>query len=211
MEMHDTLAQSFTGIGFQLEAVRDGIRSTKADHRQLDVALEMVRMSHQEAKRSIAALTPKSLGEAGLMESLESAARKLVDGGSIEISTTIDGEPRIIPLRTFDGLFRIGQEAISNAIRHSHPTRIIISLIFAQNTLCLVVKDDGNGFSTDERYQGFGTRGMEKRAEGIDGTLQIRSSPGNGASVIVTVPLPIYKPRVLRLLRVLGSVSEHFQ
>jgi signal transduction histidine kinase len=211
MEMHDTLAQSFTGISFQLQAVREGIKSNKTDHRQLDVALDMVKMSHQEAKRNIAALSPQSLGEAGLMESLEGTARRLVDGGSIDISTAVHGKPRIIPLRVFDGLFRIGQEAISNAIRHSHLTRIVISLTFEPSDLCLIVKDDGIGFSTDNQYQGFGTRGMEKRAEGIGGTLQIMSSPGRGTNVVVTVPLPIRRARVLRLLRVLESMSEHFQ
>jgi signal transduction histidine kinase len=211
MEMHDTLAQSFTGIGFQLQAVREGIKNSRTDHGQLDVALDMVRMSHQEAKRSIGALTPKSLGETGLMESLEDAARRLVDGGSISISTTILGDKRVIPLRVFDGLFRIGQEAVSNAIRHSHPSRILIALTFEKDELQLLVKDDGDGFSTDQQYQGFGTRGMEKRAEGIGGSLHIQSSPGAGTSVIVTVPLPVRIARAAWLTQMLERFSERFQ
>jgi signal transduction histidine kinase len=205
MEMHDTLAQSFTGIGFQLQAVRDEIRKDDTTQRQLNVALDMVRMSHQEAKRSIASLRPTSLDDTELIDALEASARRLVNGGLVNISSSAHGDKRVIPLRAFDGLFRIGQEAISNAIRHAKPTRILISLFYEKNALRLVIEDDGSGFSTDGQYQGFGIRGIEKRVEGIGGNLQIISTPSNGTSVIVTVPLTPQKPYIHRVLRTLRN------
>jgi signal transduction histidine kinase len=210
MEMHDTLAQSFTGICFQLQSVQESIKKKELDHRQLDTALDMVRMGHQEAKSSIAALSAQSLDAAGLMRSLEDGARRLTHGGSIDISTLVQGNPRPLSAPIFDGLFRIAQEAITNAIRHSNPSRIVISLMFYPGSLHLMVKDDGTGFSANKSLMSLGTSGMEKRACELRGELQIMSASGRGTEVHVTVPLPKRRSRTFRILHSLDSIPEHF-
>jgi hypothetical protein len=201
-EMHDTLAQSFAGIGFQLEAIRSGVPSElPTTHQQLDLASDLVRHSHQEARRSIATLRPESHSTGDLLAALERCAQKLVEGGSVKILTTSTGEAVAIPLRITDTLYRIGQEAIANVIRHAHSTQITISLDYTQTTICLTVADNGRGFLQGQRSEGFGVRGMRNRAAVISASFQIVTS-GEGTRVLTTAPLPprinfISWPRIL--------------
>jgi signal transduction histidine kinase len=190
-EMHDTLAQSFAGIGFQLEAIRNGIPEVlSATHQQLDLASDLVHHSHEEARRSIATLRPETLASGDLITALESCARRMVEGGSVQVVTISSGDPRSMPLRITDTLYRIGQEAIANAVRHAHPATITISLEYERNLVHLLVADDGRGFTEAGDLRGFGLRGMRKRASTISAALQIRSHPSDGTRVAVTASLP---------------------
>ena len=193
-EMHDTLAQSFAGIGFQLEAIRSGVPDTlTATHQQLDLASDLVDHSHEEARRSIATLRPESLETVDLITALEASARRLVEGGTVRVEANCCGETRPIPLRITDTLFRIGQEAIANAVQHAHPSIIKISLDYDKNLVRLVIADNGVGFIKNGDLRGFGLRGMRKRAAMISAALQIASTPSVGTQIGITAPLP---PRI---------------
>jgi signal transduction histidine kinase len=197
LEMHDTLAQSFAGIRFQLQAIRDEINDRDAIGRELDLAASMVRRSHEEARRSIAALRPELLESVGLLRALEQSAKTMVAGGSIRVQTYGWGESHSIPVRTADTLFRIGQEALANAVRHANPSNLMISLIRSETILDLTIDDDGKGFVVDADSAGFGIRGMRKRADIISAELQIRSSPTHGTTVHVSAPMPAKLMRTL--------------
>jgi len=190
-EMHDTLAQSFAGIGFQLEAIRNGVPCDLAViHRQLDLASDLARHSHEEARSSIAALRPSSLQPGELITALEYRARRMVEGGAVRVVTACSGDVRGMPLRITDTLYRIGQEAIANAVRHAHPTEIAISIDYQKNLVRLLVADDGVGFTQAGDLLGFGLRGMRKRAATIAASLKVLSNPGHGTKLEVTAPLP---------------------
>jgi signal transduction histidine kinase len=190
MEMHDTLAQSFAGIGFQLQAIRDEAGDGEAIHQQLDTACDLVRTSREEARRSIAALRPELLESEGLLKALDQCARTMMDFGPIHTSTMSFGDVRSVPLRISDALFRIGREAITNAVRHGQPSEILISTFFETNTLKLIVKDNGVGFPVGAQSFGFGIQGMGKRADAIAADLHISSAPEQGTTVEVVAPLP---------------------
>lgn len=193
-EMHDTLAQSFAGIGFQLEAIRNGVpEEFSTTHQQLNLATDLARHSHEEARRSIATLRTESLESGDLLKSLQLCAQRMVEGGSVKISTAVHGDPRGLPLRITDTLYRIGQEAIANAVRHAHPTRITISLSYVGNLVTLLIADDGIGFVQGSGVSGFGIRGMRKRAAGIAAEFEIVGVAGEGTRVRVDVQLP---PRI---------------
>jgi signal transduction histidine kinase len=89
-----------------------------------------------------------------------------------------------------DTLYRIGQEAIANSIRHARPTSLAIELRFCSQWLRLIIADDGIGFAPGADSSGFGVRGMRKRALSISADLQIYSQPGEGTQVQVKVSLP---------------------
>jgi len=205
-EMHDTLAQSFAGIGFQLQAIRDEVDDRAAMHREIEMASTLVRRSHEEAKRNIAALRPELLESVGLLKALEESARSMVAGGNIRVIATSSGEPGRIPIRISDTLFRIGQEALANAVRHSSPTLLKITLTYGGNFLELTVEDNGKGFLIDSQSLGFGIRGMRKRADNISADLQIRSTPGVGTSVQAVAPVPV---SLTRLTSLWHSLLEH--
>ena len=195
-EMHDTLAQSFAGIGFQLEAIRDELGETADILPQIDLAQEMVHNSHQEARRSIAAMRPDHLEAVGLAGALREAAARMVAGGStVVVRVSSSGSERAIPLRVSDTLLRIGHEAIANAVRHAHPAYIDVSLRFYSGGVEMIVADDGSGFELTDGLEGFGIRGMHKRADSIGARFTVRTAPGQGTAVQVAAPLP---PSLLR-------------
>ncbi len=193
-EMHDTLAQSFAGIGFQLQAIRNGLPGGLTTlNQQLELASNLVRHSHEEARRSIATLRSEDLESEDILAALDHCARRMVEGGSVQVVAERDGEQRSIPLRIADTLYRIGQEAIANAVRHANPTLLTIRLIYDSDSVCLQINDNGTGFVQGNGVLGFGIRGMRRRAQGIFAAFQLHSQPGEGTSVSVEASLP---PRI---------------
>ncbi|MGA2808267.1 MAG: histidine kinase [Terracidiphilus sp.] len=190
-EMHDTLAQSFAGIGFQLQAIRNGLPDQMSPlNQQLELASNLVRHSHEEARRSIATLRTEDLESQDILAALERSARRMVEGGAVQVVSQREGDQRAIPLRIADTLYRIGQEAIANAVRHAHPSLLTIRLTYSGNSICLQIEDDGAGFVQGSGLPGFGIRGMRRRAQSISAAFQLHSERGEGTQVRVEAPLP---------------------
>ena len=195
-EIHDTLAQSFAGIGFQLRAIRNRISKSNTPLQseiimeELNRASDLVRHSHDEARRSITTLRPDATEANGLITALEQTARQMVGRAPVTIEAHVEGEAQPIPLRVLDGLFRIGQESIANAIQHGHPGRLLLKAIYAPSAIRLIIEDNGSGFVMNPESDGFGLTGIRRRAEAIRGTLQIDSTPGRGTRIVVDAPIP---------------------
>jgi signal transduction histidine kinase len=189
-EIHDSLAQSFAGIGFQLQAIRNSMpQDAQVLERQVDQAMSMARTSHEEALRSIASLRPESLGRVGLLSALRECAERMVKSGDVTVETYGEEDGKAVPLHIKDALFRIGQEAIANSIRHADPDTIRIRLQQRRASLCLSVEDDGRGFVADSDHAGFGLLGMHKRAESISARLSVKSAPGSGTRIEINAPI----------------------
>ena len=133
--------------------------------------------------------TQESLGE-DLLSSLSENAQVLVQNGQIQVEAHYTGHVRTIPRKARVQLFRIGQEAIANAIRHADPTHLVISIQYEDRVARLKITDDGRGFVMRGDLLGFGIRGMRKRASEINGDFDLVSVPGVGTTVIVSVPIP---------------------
>jgi signal transduction histidine kinase len=188
-DLHDTLAQSFAGIGFQLQAIRREIPRGFYDlDRQVDLARDLVRHSHREARRTLSSYSAEATEHFDLLRRLEKSARTMAEGGSVAITSSIAGNQRPLRPATADALLRIGQEAIANAIRHAEPTHLVIALFFDEDRVTLSVTDDGTGFVESGDLLGFGLRGMRKRAAAVSATFEIASVPGNGTQISVVVP-----------------------
>lgn len=190
-EIHDTLAQSFAGIGFQIQAIRRAIPSGLSNlESQVELARDLVRHSHKEARQSIEPLRLDEPDNIDLLPALEACAKKMVGGSPVEIAATVRGHARTLPPHIAEALLRIGQEAIANAVRHADPHHLEIVLAYENNTVHLRIVDDGVGFVVRGDLLGFGLRGMRKRAAAIAAKLAIVSQPGRGTQVDVTLPLP---------------------
>jgi len=190
-EIHDTLAQAFTGILAQVGAANqvltDDIEATGA---HLDLIKELARTGLTEARRSVVALRPQLLEEG----SLQSALHRLVAQiRAAAMDTTlyyeIEGAVYALPSEVESNLLRIGQEALTNAIRHAHADEIRVELVYDRDRFCLRVKDNGQGFGVGSipSSEGFGLLGMSERAERIGAQLTIRSQPGWGTEIVVVV------------------------
>jgi signal transduction histidine kinase len=191
LEMHDTLAQSFAGIGFQLQAIRNGITGEMTTLRQqLDLASNLVRHSHEEARRSIASLRTDEFQSEDVLSALEQCALRMVDGGKVRIACEREGESSPMPLQISHALYRIGQEAIANSVRHAHPSSVTIRLSHSPDAVRLEVEDDGIGFVENAGQLGLGVRGMRRRAQAISAGFHLQTVPGRGTWISVDAPLP---------------------
>jgi signal transduction histidine kinase len=191
-EIHDTLAQSFAGIGFQLQAIHDEVGNETELREHLNLASDLVRTSHDEARRSISALRSETVEKLGLLQALDECAARIATGGTMTVKVRDIGgsDSASIPPRIADALYRIGQEAIANAVRHADASHVEVSLMHEPAEWQLSIEDNGRGFPAGQATASFGIRGMGKRAESIGARLDISSAPGKGTSVRVHVPRP---------------------
>ena len=188
--IHDTMAQSFAGVGYQIQGIRRSVvrRNQQDSHYiadQLNVVYQLIRRCHAEASETIAMLgSSSSFIQQNLLEALADTARKIA-GDKIEIITELHGTFVLLNLRLADALLHIGQEAIANAVSHADPTMLAITLSYQDSGVELVVKDNGQGFEYLPQTAGFGISGMQKRARDVAAILQILSTPGEGTQVRV--------------------------
>ncbi len=186
-EIHDTLAQGFTGIMMQLNAVAQRMESDPAHAREhLETARRLARESLEEARRSAHALRPEPLRNGDLLAAIEQAGRQLTWGSGIAVDLQQEGRPYALSSEQEVNLLRIAQEALTNAVRHSRPTRIGVRLDYRPQSVVLEVRDDGCGIA--ESRPGFGLKNMSERAQQIGGEFRISSEPGQGTQIIATVP-----------------------
>lgn len=195
-DIHDTLAQGFTGVIIQLEAAEDAqVRGLMQEcSRHIHRAQELARDSLHEARRSVRALRPQALERQHLCAALSELVDKMTAGISLEASFRVEGQPLAMPPGCEDNLLRICQEVLTNALRHAEAKHFDCALIFAPNGVILELRDDGRGFDSNESHEGFGLLGIKERIQQMDGELTIRSAPGEGTQIRVRLPAAQWKP-----------------
>ncbi|HEY9627579.1 MAG TPA: GAF domain-containing sensor histidine kinase [Coleofasciculaceae cyanobacterium] len=196
-ELHDTLAQTFTGIVMQLEATQAMITPMTFEPAQkhLRRAGLLARQGLQEARRSVWSLRSEALKSGDLPTALLRIAQHMTDHTPIQTDVIVDGTPIALPAEREDHLLRIGQEALTNALKHAQPQKIQISLHFAADAVQLHIVDDGQGFDLQQQWRGFGIVCMQERTHQIGGEFSLRSQIGQGTTIHVTIPLPPSKAK----------------
>ena len=189
-DIHDTLAQGFTGVIVQLEAVEDAIACCrrKEANEHLQRAGELARRSLNEARRSVHALRPQALQGGNFWEALKGIIKNTTAGTALHTTFNLRGKMRHLPLVWQENLLHIGQEALTNALKYAHPRNFETRLTFKTKELRLELRDDGDGFKVKDRHDGFGLAGMRERVEQMGGKLKISSARGKGTDVLVTLP-----------------------
>ena len=189
-DIHDTLAQGFTGVIVQLEAVEDAIACCrrKEANEHLQRASELARQSLNEARRSVHALRPQALQRGNFWEALKGIVKNTTAGTTLHTRFELRGKLRELPLVWEENLLHIGQEALTNALKYARPRNFETRLICNTKELRLELRDDGGGFKINGRHDGFGLAGMRERVEQMGGQLKVTSSRGKGTKVIVTLP-----------------------
>src|SRR5438128_428147 len=189
-DIHDTLAQGFTGVIVQLEAAEDAIACCRRNeaNEHLQRAGELARRSLNEARRSVHALRPQALQGGNFWEALKGIIKNTTVGTALHTTFNLRGKMRHLPLVWQENLLHIGQEALTNALKYAHPRNFETRLTFKTKELRLELRDDGDGFKVKDRHDGFGLAGMRERVERMGGNVKITSSRGKGTKVIVTLP-----------------------
>lgn len=192
-EIHDTLAQGFTAISAQLEILKDKVSASPQATKHLELARRFVRSSLAEARRSIWEMRSQALEEADLPTALANVADQLTAGTTVRSHVCTEGAPRRLPVVVENNLLRIGQEAITNAVKHAQPKEISIELNYEAKAMRLRVRDDGCGFDSSKvpasKDRGFGLVGMKERVQQLSGQLTVKSELGQGTEIVVEVPV----------------------
>lgn len=189
-DIHDTLAQGFTGVVVNLEASSRALKKQSSE-----LALEHINHARQlaqeglaEARLSVRALRPESL-QTDFHLALEALARRVEETGVVHGHLGINGSRRPLPGDVEAELLRIAQESVTNVLKHAHASRVHLGIDYAPESVTLSIADDGSGFDTRARHEGFGLLGMRERAQRLGARLDIRSTPGAGTTMSVTVDL----------------------
>jgi PAS domain S-box-containing protein len=189
-DIHDTLAQGFTGVIVQLEAAEDAIScgSRKEADNHLHRAGELARQSLSEARRSVHALRPQALQEHNFWEALKGSIKNTTVGTALHATFEAQGQLPELPQRWQENLLHIGQEALTNALKYAHARTFKTRLTCKAKRLRLELRDDGRGFKPKDRHDGVGLRGMRERVEQMGGELEITSARGKGTKITVVLP-----------------------
>src|SRR6266436_839006 len=190
-DIHDTLAQGFTGVIVQLEAVEEAISKDQAVKASghLNRAGDLARESLREARRSVQALRPQALEEKPLGEALKDLIDKMTGGTTVRAEFTLRGHPRELSAEWEANILRIGQEVLTNVLRHARASEFKVLLAFDSREIRVDLRDNGCGFDPGRRHEGFGLQGMRERAEGMGGQLSIQSAEGKGTAISIVIPL----------------------
>ncbi|MEH2084698.1 MAG: AAA family ATPase [Nostoc sp.] len=189
-EIHDTLAQSFTGILLQVGAatqvLTDDLEATQV---HLEMIEELARAGLAGARRSVSALRPRLLEEGNLESALHRIVAQMRSTTDTAVICETQGTAYSLPTEVENNLLRIGQEALTNAIKYACASEIRVELVYNETQCILRIKDDGRGFGVGciPLSGGFGLLGMSERAEHIGAQLSIQSQPGQGAEIIITI------------------------
>lgn len=192
-EIHDTLAQAFTGILMQVGAAeRLQAEEPGAALRHLQSIRETAREGLSEVRRSMLGLRPRALEAANLAAALERLVLQLDPGRTRGLQFHLRGTERTLPPDVADHFLRIGQEAVTNALRHADASTIRVELRFTAEDVRLRIADDGKGFSTGAPApaDGFGLTGIRERAGLLGAALSVTSRPTRGTCVELRWPAP---------------------
>jgi signal transduction histidine kinase len=192
-EIHDSLAQFFTGISMQLGAARKVIKKgTDSGLNYVERGIELAQFGLAEARRTAFSLQPSLIEESGLIAALQKMVERSNIPGRLRCnfySANVSEES--LPQFVQQNLLRIAQEALSNAVRHAKPTVINVSLACQSTDLVLEVSDNGSGIpDTDFAFkEGFGLSNMQARAEKVGAQLEVKTSASGGTSIFIRLPI----------------------
>jgi signal transduction histidine kinase len=188
-ELHDEVGQNLLFVRLQLEMLER--KAPEALAAGLREAREVIEGAIAELRRMVAALSPSVLERLGLAAALRQLAarfRKIHPG---ELRLRLGVLPGSLPRQVEEIVYRVAQESLQNAAKHSGAGRVMLSLRTSDRSVRLSVADNGAGFWTDiakKKPMSFGLTGMRERAALIGGTLDVRSAPGKGVRVLLELP-----------------------
>jgi len=194
-ELHDSLAQSLTAVTLQLEAADAVVtKSPEKAQPKIEEALRLAREALIETRRVVHDLRAGALQGKSLPQALRELGATYARTYGFQVAVTSSGPAGRLTPHLEAGLFRIAQEAITNAARHAAAANVRVRLVIGPEKVVLSVKDDGRGFDPDrcpepEDREGFGLKGMIERARLLGGALRIESAPGVGTRIEAVVPL----------------------
>lgn len=193
-EIHDGPAQSLANLVLRTEICEKLLdRDPAAVREALGELREMIQESLRDVRRIIYNLRPMVLDDLGIASALRLYISDLQKQSEMPIELIISGEERKLPGSLEVAVFRIAQEALNNALKHSEAKNILVKLEFSPESINLLVIDDGKGFNWEEVREktpcSYGLIGMQERVEMLNGKISINTAPNRGTQILVMLPI----------------------
>jgi signal transduction histidine kinase len=188
-ELHDEAGQSLLFVRLQLEMMER--KAPEALAAGLREVREVTEGAIAELRRIVAALSPSVLERLGLAAALRQLAARFRKMHPGELRVRLGGLPARLPRQVEEIVYRVAQESLQNVAKHSGAERVMLSLRTSDRSIRLSVADNGAGFGAEtakKKPMSFGLAGMRERAALIGGTLDVRSAPGKGVTVLLELP-----------------------
>jgi len=190
-ELHDTVAAGLIGLKLQIERALDVVGDDERARESLEAASRSLQWNLAEVRRAMLGLRSELLDRYDLATALRISAVTVTKGLPMKVSATVRGATKRTGCELENHLLRIGQEAITNALRHAYASRIEIDVNFGEDVITMTIRDNGATDTTgNENSETFGLRGIRERILEVGGDIRVRNVPGEGTSVIVVAPLP---------------------
>ncbi len=197
-EIHDHLAQGFTGVLLQLEAAEARLGRMQGDPApvltRLDHARNLAVASLQEARRSVMVLRPRKPEGTDLLGALRLLTDRLLAGTDIQVELAMLGRPRALRENLEEELLRMAQELMTNALRHGKARWVRVVLEFEPRQVRINVEDDGKGFDPTAAVAGYGMRSIRESISKLRGSMDIDTSQGLGSRITITLPTRRWRP-----------------
>jgi len=186
-ELHDHVGQMLTALRMEIGRA-DRVRGSAEAGHALAEAKKLLDTILRSVRDLVMGLRPSMLDDFGLQPALEWHVRDFRRRFNIKADLTLRGDLDALPDQYRTCVYRIVQEALTNCARHAHATRVQIAVHYEQNTLNLVVSDDGSGIDP-RRSRGMGLLGIEERVRELHGTFEVRARQQHGTELHVTLPV----------------------
>jgi signal transduction histidine kinase/ligand-binding sensor domain-containing protein len=221
-ELHDTLLQGYLSASLQAHAAFGRLAEDSAARQPLSRALELMGKASEESRIALRGIRSSQLGDLELGQALSRVPQELAASADVGFRVHVEGCPRPLRPVLLDDVYRIGREAIANALQHAGATNIEVEVEYGANQLRMLVQDNGCGIDAQLLQSGkaghWGLKGIRERAERIGARLNLLSNPGAGTQVVLTIagtlafqPEDVGKRRgwVRSLFRPDSGLSEH--
>jgi signal transduction histidine kinase len=191
-ELHDTLLQGFLSASLQLHAAADRLPNDSPAKAPLKKVQDLMARVLDEGRNAVCGLRSQDAASADLQRAFAGMAEELDIAHGVEYRVGVEGRDRPLQPWIRDEVYRIGREAIVNALRHSGASRIEVALEYGSRGLRVLVRDNGCGIDGQVRRLGsddhWGLPGMRERADRIGAAFRVWSRVGSGTEVELSVP-----------------------
>ena len=201
-DLHDGVAQLLVGVRMHIDLAEAALENALPVRPQLEQGRILLTQALQEIREVAWKLRPTVLDDVGLASALEDLTKNVAQRAAVQISLQLaaDLPPLSAPVET--ALYRIAQEALSNSLQHAQASQISVQLQTCSDEIQLIISDNGCGLETTQEdisspvdsfhkpheRRGLGLWNMRERTREIGGTYTLRSRPGQGVAICVTIP-----------------------
>jgi signal transduction histidine kinase len=188
-ELHDSVGQKIALLQMALGQIAGAMAADEHRARLLEVRAQVADVARELHDISYE-LHPLRLRLLGLPKTLAALCREITQESAIDV--TFSGDESVAAFGAHESLclYRIAQEALHNAVKHSGAARASVQLVRRGDTVLLIVSDSGRGFDVSRPGEGLGLTSMRQRAQFVHGTFDVQSARGRGTRICATVPLP---------------------